>query len=80
MAAQRRRVERNTLLREDMMNIRKSWVALLVLFGGAAIGKACASQLRRRHQQDIERRKSELHQWESEGGNLAPSELRGTWQ
>ena len=59
------------------MNIRKTWVALLVLFGGAAIGKACASQMRRRHQQESERRKAELHQWEGEGGNLAPSELHG---
>ena len=62
------------------MNIRKGYVALLVLVGGAAIGKACASQLRKRRQQEIELRKSELHQWEGEGGNLAPSELRGAWQ
>ena len=62
------------------MNIRKSWVALLVLFGGAAIGKVLASQLRTRHQREVARRNSELHQWEGEGGNLAPSELRGTSQ
>jgi hypothetical protein len=68
------------LLREDTMSIRKSWVALLVLFGGAAIGKACAAQLHRLRQQESERRKVELHQWEGEGGNLAPSESRGTRQ
>jgi hypothetical protein len=66
--------------REDMMKIRESWVALLVLVGGVAIGKACASQLQKRHQQEIELRKSELHRWEGEGGNLAPTELRGAWQ
>jgi hypothetical protein len=54
------------------MSIDIRWARLFTAGGGAAF----ASLLRRRrHNEKHEKqaRKAELHEWENEGGNLAPS-------
>jgi len=51
------------------MNIDIRWAMLFAAFGGAAF----ASLLRRKRHTEKQAHKAELHEWENEGGNLAPS-------
>ena len=51
------------------MNIDIRWAKLFAACGGAAF----ASRLRRKHHNEKQAHKTELHDWENEGGNLAPS-------
>jgi hypothetical protein len=51
------------------MNINIRWAMLFAACGGAAF----ASLLRRKRHNEKQAPKAELHQWENEGGNLAPS-------
>jgi hypothetical protein len=51
------------------MNIDIRWVKLSAACGGAAF----ASLLRRKRYNKKQAHKAELHEWENEGGNLAPS-------
>ena len=50
------------------MNIYIRWAKLF-----AACGGAFASLLRRKRHNEKQAHKTELHDWENEGGNLAPS-------
>jgi hypothetical protein len=50
------------------MNIDIRWAKLF-----AACGAAFASLLRRKRHNQKQARKAELHEWENEGGDLAPS-------
>jgi len=57
------------------MNIGSRWAKLFAACGGAAF----ASRLRRTGRNEKQAHKTELHDWENEGGNLAPSpEQTGT--
>jgi len=49
------------------MNIYIRWAKLFAACGGAA------SLLRRKRHNEKQAHKAELHEWENEGGNLAPS-------
>jgi len=51
------------------MNIDSRWATLFAACGGAAF----ASRLRRKGRNEKQAHKTELHDWENEGGNLAPS-------
>jgi hypothetical protein len=51
------------------MNIDIRWVKLFAACGGAAF----ASLLRRKRHNEKQAHKTELHNWENEGGNPAPS-------
>lgn len=51
------------------MNIGIRWAKLFTACGGAAF----ASRLRRKRHNEKQAHKAELHDWENEGGNLAPS-------
>jgi len=51
------------------MNIDIRWAKLFAACGGAAF----ASLLRRKRRNEKQAHKAELHGWENEGGNLAPS-------
>ena len=51
------------------MNIDIRWVKLSAACGGAAF----ASLLRRKRPNENQAHKAELHEWENEGGNPAPS-------
>ena len=51
------------------MNIDISWAKLFAACGGAAF----ASLLRRQRHNEKPAPKPELHEWENDGGNLAPS-------
>ena len=51
------------------MNIDIRWVKSLAVCGGTIF----ASQLRRKRHNDKQAHKAELHEWENEGGNPAPS-------
>ena len=51
------------------MNIDIRWVKLSAACGGAAF----ASLLGRKRHNKKQAHKAELHEWENEGGNLAPS-------
>jgi len=50
------------------MNIDIRWAKLFAACGGAAF----ASLLRRKRHNEKQAHKAELHEWENEGGNLAP--------
>jgi hypothetical protein len=50
------------------MNIDKGWIVLFAACGGAAV----ASLLRSKRHNEKQAHKAELHEWENEGGNLAP--------
>jgi hypothetical protein len=50
------------------MKIGKLWIALLAACGGAAF----ASLLRSKRHKEKQAHKAEVHEWENEGGNLAP--------
>jgi hypothetical protein len=52
----------------QIMNIPIRWAALF-----AAWGRAFASRLRRKRPHERQADKTELLDWENEGGNLAPS-------
>jgi len=54
------------------MSMDKRWTVLLAACGGAALALAVGS--RRKHKRRVERKahKADLHEWENEGGNLAP--------
>ena len=54
------------------MSIDNRWTVLLAACGGAAV--ALALSTRRRHRRHAEKRayKADVHEWENEGGNLAP--------
>jgi hypothetical protein len=57
------------------MNIDIRWAKLFAICGGEAF----ASRLRRKSHNKNQTSKTELHDWENEGGNLAPSpEAPGT--
>jgi hypothetical protein len=51
------------------MNIDIRWAKSLAACGGAAF----ASLLRRKRHNEKQPHKAKLHEWENEGGNLAPS-------
>jgi hypothetical protein len=51
------------------MNIDIRWAKLPAACGGAAF----ASLLRRKRHNEKQAHKAEFHEWENEGGNLAPS-------
>ena len=51
------------------MNINIRWAKLFAVCGGADF----ASRLRHKNHNEKQTHKSELHDWENEGGNLAPS-------
>ena len=51
------------------MNIDIRWAKLFAACRGAAF----ASLLRRKRHNEKQAHKAELHEWENEGGNLAPS-------
>ena len=51
------------------MNLDMHWTKLLA--GGE--GAAFASRLQRKRHNEKQAHKTELHDWENEGGNLAPS-------
>ena len=51
------------------MNIDSRWAKLFAACGGAAF----ASLLRRKRHNEKQAHKAELHEWENEGGVLAPS-------
>ena len=51
------------------MNIAIRWTKLFDACGGAAF----ASRLWRKRHNEKRAHKAELHEWENEGGNLAPS-------
>jgi hypothetical protein len=54
------------------MNSTNRWIVFFAAFGGAA----CAALLRskRHNEKQVHKaaHKAELHEWENEGGNLAP--------
>ena len=50
------------------MKIDIRWATLFAACGGAAF----ASLLRRKRHNEKQAHKAELHEWENEGGNLAP--------
>ena len=50
------------------MNIYIRWAKLFAACGGAAF----ASLIRRKRHNEKQPHKAELHEWENEGGNLAP--------
>jgi hypothetical protein len=54
------------------MSVDKRWTVMLAACGGAALALAFSS--RRKHKRGVERKaqKADLHEWENEGGNLAP--------
>jgi hypothetical protein len=57
------------------MNIDIRWAKLFATCGGGAF----ASRLRHKRHNDKQAYETELHDWENEGGNLAPSsEVPGT--
>jgi len=51
------------------MNIDIRWAKLFAACGGAAL----ASLPRRKRHNEKQAHKAELHEWENEGGDLAPS-------
>jgi hypothetical protein len=51
------------------MNIRTGWALLFSVCGGAAF----ASWLRGKRYNEKQADKAEVHEWENEGGNPAPS-------
>lgn len=51
------------------MDIDIRWAKLFAACGGAVF----ASRLRRKRHNEKQAHKAELHDWENEGGNLAPS-------
>jgi hypothetical protein len=51
------------------MNIDIRWAKLSAACGGTAF----ASLLRRKRHNEKQAHKAEFHEWENEGGNLAPS-------
>ena len=51
------------------MNIDIRWAKVFAACEGAAF----ASLLRRKRHNEKQAHKAELHEWENEGGNLAPS-------
>ena len=54
------------------MNIDIRWVKLSAACGGVAF----ASLLRRKRHNENQAHKAEIHDWENEGGNLAPSQTQ----
>jgi hypothetical protein len=50
------------------MNIANRWIVLFAACGGAAV----ASLLWSKRHNEKQAHKAELHEWENEGGNLAP--------
>jgi hypothetical protein len=54
---------------EVIMKIDKLWIVLFAACGGAAF----ASLLRNKRHKEKQAHKAQLHEWENEGGNLAPS-------
>lgn len=56
------------------MKLDNGWILLLVAAAGAAAGIAAASRSRRRQRQAarVRENKSQIKDWENEGGNLAP--------
>ena len=51
------------------MSIATRWPILLAACGGAAL----ATLLRGKRHKEKQAHKAELHEWENEGGNLAPA-------
>ncbi len=51
------------------MNIYKRWIVLFLACGGAAL----AALLRSKRHNEKQAHKAVEHEWENEGGNLAPS-------
>jgi hypothetical protein len=51
------------------MNIGTRWAMLFASCAGAAF----ALRLRPKRHNEIQAHKADLHEWENEGGNLAPS-------
>jgi hypothetical protein len=56
------------------MKLDNGWILLLVAAAGAAVGVFAASRSRRRQRQSARVRedRSQIKDWENEGGNLAP--------
>jgi hypothetical protein len=53
------------------MTINTLWILLLAGCGAAAV--AFSVQMRRKRHDEKQAHKADLHEWENEGGNLAPS-------
>lgn len=53
------------------MKIEKLWIVLLAACGGAAFASLLRSK--RHKEKQAQAHKAQLHEWENEGGNLAPS-------
>lgn len=51
------------------MNIHTRWARLFAACGGAAF----TSRLWRKRRHEKQAHKADLHEWENEGGNLAPA-------
>jgi len=57
--------------------INRNWTWLLALASGVAIGAVLAQRRHTRHQlADRQQHKSDVRDWENEGGNLAPARAR----
>jgi hypothetical protein len=54
------------------MNIDKRWIVLFAACGGAAVASLLRSKRHNEKQAHNAAHKAELHEWENEGGNLAP--------
>lgn len=56
------------------MKLDNGWILLLVAAAGATAGVVAASRSRRRQRQSarVRENKSQIKDWENEGGNLAP--------
>ncbi len=54
------------------MSMDKRWTVLLAAFGGAAFALALSTRRKGRRHAERKAHKADLHEWENEGGNLAP--------
>ncbi len=54
------------------MSIDKRWTVMLAACGGAALALALSSRRQRKRRVEKKAHKADLHEWENEGGNLAP--------
>jgi len=55
------------------MSMDKRWTVLLAAFSGAAVALALSSRRKGKRRAERKAHKADLHEWENEGGNLAPS-------
>lgn len=54
------------------MSMDKRWTVLLAAFSGAAFALALSTRRKGKRRAERKAHKADLHEWENEGGNLAP--------